>query len=576
MGLKLDSASSVGVQYFDDFVLVESSVSVAAVGVKGFESSVDGFSATSLSSIATTTAQARTGTRSLQVTPTGAGWNITDTAGVAVTAGGQYQLTGWARRVGWGTFFIEAEWRNASNTVIATSTIGEPDMGEVWRPFATANLTAPVGATQLRVRFGGWTTDTWWFDDITITAITAPAATTTVLTERRYYQLDGISIGTRTRDTVANIDVYHYLLGDIRGSTSLAVQRGTTTVQTQWYTPYGAPRGTPTITATDRGYIGQYDDTTTGLNYLNHRHHDPQTGVFLSVDPLVTTTREPYLYGSGNPTTLADPSGLMPDGFSSLDVSHNEFGGWTIGSWNSRYETNWRNQIVYGWDRDNGQMSFPAGSMQANVARQRGACYDSHQPFMCMAAAFTGMGNDPQSSESVALKLAWFRDATVGGHSWVDSGYVATDPLFDMMQDTILTMGFASATRGLLALFGVSQGTAAIGHTGMALSRARGIAGEAMAGDYLGFSAGGSSFIGASGRMRFPDFLDDAVGLIADSKNVAYLSYTSQLRDYAAFAQSQGWGPAIVFVRQNTVTSAPLDRAVEAGSITLIRLFPAV
>ena len=46
--------------------------------------------------------------------------------------------------------------------------------------------------------------------------------------------------------------------------------------------------------------------------FLNNRYQDPSTGVFISVDPLIATTGEPYLYGSGNPTTLSDPSGLEP------------------------------------------------------------------------------------------------------------------------------------------------------------------------------------------------------------------------------------------------------------------------
>ena len=46
--------------------------------------------------------------------------------------------------------------------------------------------------------------------------------------------------------------------------------------------------------------------------FLNNRYQDPVTGVFLSVDPLVGKTGEPYLYGGGNPTTLSDPNGLCP------------------------------------------------------------------------------------------------------------------------------------------------------------------------------------------------------------------------------------------------------------------------
>ena len=44
--------------------------------------------------------------------------------------------------------------------------------------------------------------------------------------------------------------------------------------------------------------------------FLNNRYMDPATGVFISVDPMVAMTGEPYLYGSGSPTTLSDPSGL--------------------------------------------------------------------------------------------------------------------------------------------------------------------------------------------------------------------------------------------------------------------------
>lgn len=44
--------------------------------------------------------------------------------------------------------------------------------------------------------------------------------------------------------------------------------------------------------------------------FLNNRYMDPTVSVFLSVDPLVAKTGDPYLYAGGNPTTLSDPSGL--------------------------------------------------------------------------------------------------------------------------------------------------------------------------------------------------------------------------------------------------------------------------
>lgn len=49
--------------------------------------------------------------------------------------------------------------------------------------------------------------------------------------------------------------------------------------------------------------------------FLNNRYHDPTLGLFISVDPLVNVTGEPYLYAGGNPTTYSDPTGLCLECF---------------------------------------------------------------------------------------------------------------------------------------------------------------------------------------------------------------------------------------------------------------------
>ncbi len=69
-----------------------------------------------------------------------------------------------------------------------------------------------------------------------------------------------------------------------------------------------------------------------GSNYLNNRHYDPTTGVFISVDPLVTITGQPYIYASGNPTTLSDPTGLDPDTSARIRQKVEENGGCTYSS----------------------------------------------------------------------------------------------------------------------------------------------------------------------------------------------------------------------------------------------------
>ena len=52
--------------------------------------------------------------------------------------------------------------------------------------------------------------------------------------------------------------------------------------------------------------------TMFGLTCSINRYYDPSTDQFLSVDPDVQTTDEPYAFVNDNPLNLEDPLGLMP------------------------------------------------------------------------------------------------------------------------------------------------------------------------------------------------------------------------------------------------------------------------
>jgi RHS repeat-associated protein len=58
------------------------------------------------------------------------------------------------------------------------------------------------------------------------------------------------------------------------------------------------------------GYAGAYTDPD-GLLYLVNRYYNPATGQFLSVDPDVATSGQPYGYAGGNPVDNTDPTGLL-------------------------------------------------------------------------------------------------------------------------------------------------------------------------------------------------------------------------------------------------------------------------
>ncbi|UOZ08473.1 RHS repeat-associated core domain-containing protein [Amycolatopsis sp. WQ 127309] len=75
------------------------------------------------------------------------------------------------------------------------------------------------------------------------------------------------------------------------------------------YTPYGVATASGALTSPLQ-YAGQYVDAESGFLYLRARYYDPATAQFLTVDPLVSKTRQPYVYAGGNPTTFTDVTGL--------------------------------------------------------------------------------------------------------------------------------------------------------------------------------------------------------------------------------------------------------------------------
>ena len=100
-----------------------------------------------------------------------------------------------------------------------------------------------------------------------------------------------------------------YLHHDQQGSTRLLTGSAGTVTGKCTYTPYGTPTCEGT-TNTPLGYDGQYTSSDTGLIYLRARTYDPATGQFLSVDPDVAETQEPYGYAGDNPVNGGDPTGM--------------------------------------------------------------------------------------------------------------------------------------------------------------------------------------------------------------------------------------------------------------------------
>ena len=102
-----------------------------------------------------------------------------------------------------------------------------------------------------------------------------------------------------------------------------------TGVGTATYDPYGRLTASTGIRS-PLGFAGEYTDAETGFVYLRARYYDPATGQFLSRDPLLALTQEPYGYVGGNPLNYNDPLGLfaLKDAFRGVSLLA---GGFAVG-----------------------------------------------------------------------------------------------------------------------------------------------------------------------------------------------------------------------------------------------------
>jgi RHS repeat-associated protein len=103
-----------------------------------------------------------------------------------------------------------------------------------------------------------------------------------------------------------------YLLSDGLGSVRQAVDENAEVVVYNEYDPYGNPVHHSSLAEQGViphpfGYTGEWWQDEVGLLHLRARWYLPETGTFLSVDPVES---EPaYQYVHGNPITMVDPSG---------------------------------------------------------------------------------------------------------------------------------------------------------------------------------------------------------------------------------------------------------------------------
>jgi RHS repeat-associated protein len=103
-----------------------------------------------------------------------------------------------------------------------------------------------------------------------------------------------------------------WLHHDQLGSTRLVTDSVGASQRAYSFDPYGNLIASTGTAANPFQFAGEYTDIESGFYYLRARYYDPTTAQFISRDPAVAQTRQPYPYVAGNPLNSTDPSGLDP------------------------------------------------------------------------------------------------------------------------------------------------------------------------------------------------------------------------------------------------------------------------
>lgn len=293
-------------------------------------------------------------------------------------------------------------------------------------------------------------------------------------------------------------------------------------------------------------FTGYQRDAETNLDFAEARYYQNAHGRFTAVDPLLASgksadpqTFNRYVYGLNNPIVLVDPTGLQ----AATNVEPCEGG--SPGCFTDLSAEIARVDVRA---EDEAKIPISYSASVSNTISLRG----TPAPGLDIpnAEGLKSVEGIARISEiGSALPVVGVPFAVMAGITRAGQGNFAG-------AGTNLAMAIPFAK---LAKLGNVARVAEEAPTGLALAKELGIAGETAAG-----ISGPKKAIEIAGRKLFPDEITDAA--LTEVKNVRRLSFTKQLRDYAAYTQGKEI-PFFLVTRPGTKLSGPLQRAIDDGLI---------
>ena len=106
---------------------------------------------------------------------------------------------------------------------------------------------------------------------------------------------------------------WYFFVNDHLGTPQKIVNEAGQVVWAGFYQPFGKSWAYPADIVCNFRFPGQYYDAETGLHYNWNRYYDPDTGRYITPDPIgLEGGINLYLYVRGNPVNLTDPRGEIP------------------------------------------------------------------------------------------------------------------------------------------------------------------------------------------------------------------------------------------------------------------------